>query len=153
MHHHALQSTSCMTIAYVTTLRCMNIDHKRYQMTLSIHQVSTFNQTGKPYQGSFNIWEHNRITKLIDLTRDLFIDQTRHWESAGSTATTISSHRKLLVSYPYPVHLRLHLECITIQMTMQLARRSSMHTLQSNSKHMLQSSQSTHLLSELYSSC
>ena len=42
--------------------------------TLSIHQVGTFNRTGKPYQGSFDIWERNRIAKLIDLTRDLFID-------------------------------------------------------------------------------
>ena len=36
------------------------------------HQVGTFNRTGKPYQGSFDVWVRNQITKLIDLTRGAF---------------------------------------------------------------------------------
>ncbi|KAF8328650.1 hypothetical protein F5887DRAFT_897466 [Amanita rubescens] len=36
--------------------------------------VGTKNRTGKPYQGSFDIWQRNQIAKLIDSTRCVFME-------------------------------------------------------------------------------
>ncbi|TFY76543.1 hypothetical protein EWM64_g7467, partial [Hericium alpestre] len=33
-------------------------------------RVGTYNRTGAPYQGSYDIWQRNRIAQLMDLTED-----------------------------------------------------------------------------------
>jgi len=41
-------------------------------------KVGTFNRTGSRYQGSYNVWLWNRLSRLLDSTTHVFIEGTLH---------------------------------------------------------------------------
>ncbi len=55
--------------------------HTSESLLIFVLQVGTLNRTGKPYQGSYDIWLRNRIASLTDETASAFIPRTTTSES------------------------------------------------------------------------
>ncbi|KAG6836301.1 hypothetical protein H0H93_009317 [Arthromyces matolae] len=46
-------------------------------------KVGTFNRTGVPYSGSYDVWTRNRISKLLDITSTHFVTQPPEFGPGG----------------------------------------------------------------------
>ncbi|KAK2463999.1 hypothetical protein APHAL10511_003943 [Amanita phalloides] len=116
-------------------------------------KVGTFNRTGKPYQGSFDIWVRNRIAKLIDQTRDLFMDPNEVSGVSWVNGDDYQQSRETFGILPLPHASQITLGMLQYSDEYATGEKIRHANLAKQQQTHVQSSQSTHLPSELFSGC